>query len=264
MSQQAPTQENFKMKLGTLRSEIELTLHTYHAVRVWRGGQPTRTPGYTVPSMSIFFSITNLLKLSSARDNPYADWWILQLEEKMDAAEIEMREYDSALEKLISNASVQLSVSDNLNQQPYTTPIFCASHLGFKGVYLLEAYDQLARKVLLANHIARLSRSDMEGYLDKGAHMLRSVFHLALQYKNTGVTRDDMAAKNARYAAAVERMGLPPQDILEGTRRSEYAPPINKNKEEDTDEDNADTIESWPETEKTSNEDSAAINKTNE
>jgi len=35
-----------------------------------------------------------------------------------------------------------------------------------------------------------------------------------------------MAANNARALAAMEKFGLPPMDILEGHRRSQFAPPI--------------------------------------
>lgn len=225
MSQQQPA-ESFKMNLGSLRSSIELKLHTYHAVRIWQGGQPTGKPGYTVPSMQAFFGKTNEIKMGSQRDNPYADWWMIQIEEKLNTSKHEMQELSGLLDKLIKNIPEQMSVSENLNQKPYITPLYCANHMAFQAVYLLEAYDSMARKVLLANHLGLLSRTDMEGFLDQGAHMLRSLYHTALSYKNAGVTRDDMAAKNARAAAAVEKLGMPPQDILEGTRRSDFAPTI--------------------------------------
>ncbi|MNY80640.1 hypothetical protein D3C86_2217830 [compost metagenome] len=35
-----------------------------------------------------------------------------------------------------------------------------------------------------------------------------------------------MAASNARALAAIDKLGLPPMDILEGHRRSQFAPPI--------------------------------------
>lgn len=236
MSQQQPTAERYKFNLGSLRSEIELTLHTYHAVRVWQGGQPTGKEGYTVPGMQMFFSVTNLIKMSSARDNPYADWWMIRIEEKLDDAQQEMSELSTMLDKLIAVVPEQISITDNLNQKPFSTPLFCNSHMGFRAVFLLEAYDALARKILLANHVGLLSRRDLEGFLDQGAHLLRSLFGLALTYRNAGVTRDDMRAKNARASKAVELLGMPPADILDGTRRSDFAPNIIRNAS-DNDED---------------------------
>jgi len=59
-----------------------------------------------------------------------------------------------------------------------------------------------------------------------GGSLLRSLFGQAQRYRHAGVTRNDMAANNARALAAVEKYGLPPLDILEGHRRSQFAPPI--------------------------------------
>jgi integrating conjugative element protein (TIGR03761 family) len=66
----------------------------------------------------------------------------------------------------------------------------------------------------------------METWIDSGAHLLRSLYGLAQRYRLAAVTRDDMAAKNARAHEAIDRFSLPPQDILDGTRRSQFAPPI--------------------------------------
>ncbi|MCM3011726.1 AcaB family transcriptional regulator, partial [Bacillus subtilis] len=57
-------------------------------------------------------------------------------------------------------------------------------------------------------------------------HSLRSLFSLAQQYRYSGCTRDDFASKNAAARAALEKYGELPQDVLEGTRRSKFAPPI--------------------------------------
>src|SRR5690606_32347558 len=65
-----------------------------------------------------------------------------------------------------------------------------------------------------------------ERWLNDGAHALRSLFSLAQQYRYSGTTRDDFAAKNAAARAALEKFGELPQDVLEGTRRSRFAPPI--------------------------------------
>jgi hypothetical protein len=57
---------------------------------------------------------------------------------------------------------------------------------------------------------------------------LRSLFSLAQQFRYSGTTRDDFAAKNAAARAAMEKLGELPQDVLEGTRRSRFAPPISR------------------------------------
>jgi integrating conjugative element protein (TIGR03761 family) len=117
-------------------------------------------------------------------------------------------------------------VGDNLNVRPISLPLFVNSQLGFLAVYLLAQYDELARRLLLAHHTALIDRRTLERWLDEGAHLLRSTFTLAQQYRYSGTQRDDFAANNAAARAAREKYGEMPTDVLEGTRRSRYAPPI--------------------------------------
>ncbi|MGQ5281997.1 AcaB family transcriptional regulator, partial [Xanthomonas arboricola pv. corylina] len=49
---------------------------------------------------------------------------------------------------------------------------------------------------------------------------------LYVQYRYSGCTRDDFAAKNAAARVAMDKFGELPQDVLEGTRRSKFSPPI--------------------------------------
>src|SRR5690606_935945 len=116
----------------------------------------------------------------------------------------------------------------NMNVQPVKLPLFVNAQLGFMAVYLLADYDDLARRLILAHHTALIDRSTLERWLNDGGHALRSLFSRAQQYKYSGTKRDDFAAKNAVARAALEKFGELPPDVLEGTRRSRFAPPINR------------------------------------
>jgi len=222
--------DDYQVNLGSLRSEVTITLHTYHAFRIWNGvrrpdeQEEARFRG--IPGMQNYFAITNLIKLASGRDDPFADWWMIKLEERIEAARARIDKFSRELVDVMKRVPSQISISDNLNQAPVTLPLYVGSHLGFHGVYLLTTYDELVRKVLLANHTGLLGRLDMESYIDLAAHELRSLIELANRFRNTGASRDDMAANNARAREAVEKLGLPPEDILQGNRRSEFAPRI--------------------------------------
>lgn len=113
-----------------------------------------------------------------------------------------------------------------MNVQPVRLPLFVNAQLGFLAVYLLADYDDLARKLVLAHHTALIDRSTLERWLNEGAHALRSLFSLAQQFRYSGCTRGDFAAKNAAARAAIEKLGELPLDVLEGILRSRYAPPI--------------------------------------
>jgi integrating conjugative element protein (TIGR03761 family) len=217
--------DHYQLNLGSLRSSITLTLHTHHAARIWQG-RAAREGVRSIMGMAGYISVTNLIKQAAAQDDPYADWAMLQLEEKLMQAKAGMVALTQQLDRVKQDLPTQIDIGDNLNIHPVTLPLYIGSQLGFLAVYLLTDYDTLVRRTLLAHHTALIGRADMETWIDSGAHLLRSLFGLAQRYRLAGVTRDDMAAKNARAHEAIDKFGLPPQDILEGTRRSRFAPPI--------------------------------------
>ncbi len=214
-----------QLNLGSLRSAMSLTLHTHHASRIWHGRTASEgKPG--IIGLNGFVSIMTRLKRGSEQDDPYSDFWMLRIEEKIGLTKEQLQGLREQVEQALADVPPALSLGDNLNVQPVKLPLFVSSQLGFMAVYLLADYDELARRLILAHHTALIDRTTLEHWLDGGAHALRSLFSLAQQYRYSGATRDDFAANNAVARAAREKFGELPQDVLEGTRRSRFAPPI--------------------------------------
>lgn len=217
--------EPLQLNLGALRSEMALTLHTHHASRIWHGRSPAEgRPG--IIGLNGFISIMNKLKRGTEQDDPYSDWWMLRIEEKITDTKTRLQEVREQVDQALADVPSALSLGENLNVQPVRLPLYVSSQLGFMAVYLLADYDDLARRLILAHHTALIDRGMMERWLNDGAHALRSLFSLAQQYKYSGAQRNDFAANNAVARAAREKFGELPQDVLEGTRRSRFAPPL--------------------------------------
>jgi len=216
---------NFQLNLGALRSSMKLTLHTHHATRLWHGrsandGKPL------IIGLNAYLSITNRMIRGAAQDDPYSDMWMIRIEEKIDSIKARFQHIRDLLDEVFKDIPPNLSIGENLNLQPVSLPIFANSPLGFLAIYLIAEYDDIVRRLLLALHIALIDRTALDAWLDEGAHELRSLFSLVLYYQYSGTRRDDYAANNAAARAALEKYGKLPQDVLEGTRRSRYAPPI--------------------------------------
>lgn len=214
-----------KNTLGALRSSISLTLHTFHAARIWRG-RASAAGMRPIMGMAGYISTTNQLKLAAAADDPYADWAILQLEERIQQARAALAELSQQLNQLQQSLPGQIHIGENLNLHPVTLPLFIGSQLGFLGVYLLTDYDVLARRALLAHHTALIGQGEMARILDSGAHQLRGLFAQAQRSKLSGLNREDFRADHAQAQAARQRLGPLPAEILSGERRSQYAPAI--------------------------------------
>lgn len=217
--------DHYQLNLGSLRSTITLTLHTHHAARLWQG-RAAREGVHPIMGMAGYISTTNLMKQACSNDDPYADWAMLQLEEKLQQAKLGMETLSQQMEQLRERLPQQIDVGDNLNIQPVTLPLFIGSQLGFLATYLLTDYDTVVRHVLLAHHTALLSRIEMEQRIDAGAHLLRSLFGLAQRFKVAGITRKELAAKTAHAQDVIQRFGEVPEEVFSGQRRSSFAPPL--------------------------------------
>lgn len=215
----------FHLNLGPLRSAMSLTLHTHHAARVWHG-RPAREGKNGIIGLSGFVALMNKIKRMAEQDDPYADHWMIQIQEKLESSKSELEVFKTRLDQSMSALPVALHVGENVNVHPVTLPVFINSPFGFLAAYLLIAYDDIVRRLLLAHHTALMGRRDMELWINAGGKVLRSLFGLAQRYKVSGVTRDDFISNNALAREAREKFGELPADVLEGTRRSEYAPPI--------------------------------------
>ncbi|WP_275629551.1 PFL_4669 family integrating conjugative element protein [Pseudomonas sp. 273] len=217
--------DTLQLNLGSLRAPMSLTLHTHHASRVWHGRAPAEgRPG--IVGLNGFIAVMNKMKRGAEQDDPYSDWWMLRIEEKLTQTKETLQALREQIDLALADIPSAISLGENLNIQPVRLQLFVNAQLGFVAIYLLADYDNLARKLILAHHTALIDRSTLERWLNEGAHALRSLFSLAQQYRFSGCTRDDFAAKNAAARAAIEKFGELPQDVLEGVRRSRYAPPI--------------------------------------
>lgn len=211
--------------LGSLRSTMTLTLHTHHATRIWTG-RAAREGRPAILGLSGFLSIMHQLKHAAERDDPYADWWLLQVEEKIADTRTLLDNLRQQVEQVLASAPAALTLGDNGNLQPVQVPLFINAQLGFLAVYLLADYDALARRLILAHHTALIDRRTLERWLNSGGHALRSLFAMTRPYRPSGVTRADFATDNARARAAQDRLGEPPMAVLQGHHRSRFAPPL--------------------------------------
>ena len=203
--------EPLQLNLGSLRSAMSLTLHTHHASRIWHGRAPAEgRPG--IIGLNGYISVMNKMKRGAEQDDPYSDWWMLRIEDKLTQTKAGLQALREQVDQALADVPPALSLGENMNVQPVKLPLFVNAQLGFMAVYLLADYDDLARKLILAHHTALIDRSTLERWLNDGAHALRSLFSLAQQYRYSGATRDDFASKNA----VVTRGGWLPVSLNSG------------------------------------------------
>lgn len=227
----------YNQDLGALRSDITLTLHSQYALKLWHGRPILRDERNDnilkapIPSMPNCLAILSQIQKDAANDDPYADWCLIQFEEKVLKHTDEMK---SLVIKLIDvyqdRLPENIDISRCANISPVTLPIFVNSQLGYKLIYLLSEFDILARSIMTACHIALMSRPESHEWLEAGAKLLRQCFGIINSYRYSGITRQDVRENNSRYQEVVQRFKLTlPDDVLSGKRRAMFAPMIRTN-----------------------------------
>lgn len=115
--------ESIQLNLGALRSTMKLTLHTHHAARIWHGRQASEGKNGII-GLSGFVGIMNKMKRGAEQDDPYSDWWMIRIEEKLAASKVSLGNIREQLDQLMADLPQALSIGDNLNIQPVTLPLF--------------------------------------------------------------------------------------------------------------------------------------------
>ncbi|WP_157383920.1 PFL_4669 family integrating conjugative element protein [Pseudomonas asplenii] len=212
-------------QIGPLRSAMQLTLHTRQAARVWQG-RPATDDKASIMGFVGFVGLVGRICHDAERDDPYADFWLIRIEDKLQRCKAEFANIQLEVDLLMSEIPSAISAEENFSIRPVSVPMFIGSQLGFLALYLLITFDDIVRRLQHARHVALIARKGMESRIDGASHVLRSLFGLAQQYKFARVTRTDFAADNDRARAAREAFGELPLDVLEGRRRAEFAPQI--------------------------------------
>lgn len=233
--------------MGSLRSKVNLTLHTYHATRAWWGRGVESGKAQIIGMRQLLFLIGRIQQ-DAARDDPYADLWLLEVEQKLEETRKQLDTFSQDAERMLEMIPRELTIEENVNQKPFVTPVYTGGQLGWLAIRLLIDFDRYVRNILLAAHVALLNRDDKEALLRQANHLIRSLCTAPQRYPGySGITRDDLAANNARARDVIAQRGVLPEDIARGTKRSQYAPMIRPSQAQDQGEpemDEPDTVTS--------------------
>lgn len=213
---------------GTLRGDACLVIQTRQAQRLVYGRkQSGEQPG--IIGLVRFGMLMKRIWVSAMLDDPYADWFLLQVDDTLEAGRVEIQQSNTRIDELLcSTRGVEIAVAHSL--KPARVPLQFANPYGYMGAYLVGDYDELVCAVLTARHVGLLGRDSAEQMLHRGGRLIRRAFLLPTQWKHCAVDRTDLQQNNQRAQAARTAMGELPQEILNGTHRARHAPEIRQSK----------------------------------
>jgi len=207
---------------GALQGEIWLTLQTRQAQQLIRGRSATPDKP-TIIGLIGFADRLRLIWQAARGDDPYADWWLIQVHEAIarTASAIHRRHVELDQQRAQMTA---LAVSLAVSERPYRVQLQFANPYAYRGAQLLADYDRLVCTALTARHIGLLDGQACGNLQSACARKLRAVFMLPQRYRFLKIDRAAVRTHTGSSHAARQAMGEVPADILSGERQAPLVP----------------------------------------
>ncbi len=209
---------------GGLRSETRMTIQTRQAQKIVVGRRRGKDVQPIIGLLD-FGRRMKLLWLSAQADDPYADWYLLRIEESINGAKTVIVEKKQWLDEVL-NAMEGFDVGRAHSLEPIQVSIVFQNPYGYMGAYLVSDYDALCCSVFTASHIGLIDRKMANSIMSAAGKSIRRTFDIVAKWKFTGVTRKDIQVKNPSGIRAIETYGECPEPVLAKTKRANISPEI--------------------------------------
>ncbi|EBD6544486.1 TIGR03761 family integrating conjugative element protein [Salmonella enterica] len=231
--------DNTRLRSGALRSSLTIELHTRYAIQLWQGREGhekqrgekknrKRNHKWRIIGMPFFLHLVTVINEASRRDDPFADERMLVLENLFARGDALVKSMVEELDGILHNLPRQISLSSVCSVSPVNIGVFSSTPVGYRCVWLLVGFDQLAMQASQAWHYGLISHTQREKYLNAAGAAVRRVFGVALGFRKTGVTRLDIVNNTPLAQEAGRLMGKVSEDVLWGRKRSSWSPPVSR------------------------------------
>lgn len=209
-------------RVGRLTGEAWLEIHTDQAQRLIRG-RVRKGSKPAITGLLGFASQMNILWQAAADDDPYADWWLVRVEEAIAAVQTFLASQRVQVDSVALD-TFRFRVGISHSRRPQTLMLQFATPHAYRAAQLLGEYDALVCQCLTLKHVGACPSGQMGDLIALGAHRLRGVFSLPQGYRVFAINRTDVQHNTQRAQQASAQLGELPTDILSGERAASHAP----------------------------------------
>lgn len=212
-------------------------IHTMHAARLFMGREVK--PGDSGYSMTGGRRVASALKSiwhDSSSDNPYADYILILVDDRMDQIRREIDKRITVMQKQFSNLEQQgMRFHVLRNPKPYVVPLGFKSPYGYAVMMIINRYDYYVRMV--RSLVSKSLLTDKAGHdqILEITRQCRSIFEEAVRLQRIlskqqlkGLSRsdflptaDDLAKK--RVIAIVALLGELPREVFAGQIKPKHS-----------------------------------------
>jgi integrating conjugative element protein (TIGR03761 family) len=207
---------------GALRGQVWLTVQTRQAQRLSRGRNGTAGKPAIIGLVG-FADRLRVIWQAARNDDPYADWWLIQVHEALDRVRDLIRTEQTALNARLNQlTALEVAVAESL--KPYRVALRFANPYAYRGAQLIAEYDTFVRTLLTAHHVGLLPGASMEALLNGCARKIRGAFAIPQGYHFLGIDRAALKQGTAKANRARQLMGEVPEAVLNGTEQAPLMP----------------------------------------
>lgn len=222
----APSEENHKahsdFAVGSLRGEVWLTVQSYQAQSLLWGRRASEDKPAIIGLVGFADRLKTLWQ-AVRQDDPYADWWLIKVEEGIGVCRMQLRQLCEQVKSLLAfNDCFDISVAQS--RQPQRVSLQFANPYAFRAAQMLAEYDQLVCMVMTLRHLGVEIPLSLDEHFKGSGRWLRRVFALPQDYHVFDVDRCAILQDTQRAQKARERMDAVPQEILAGDRLPSLRP----------------------------------------
>lgn len=169
-------------RVGSLRSDIEVELHTIPAIQIWNGRKKSDDK-HQIQSMTKAISFLRLIETAQKINNHGANLKLIEINNQIDIIKNLLQEQNNEIEQILNKVPPGFKISDAISIKPVKLNLFINVPSGYQLVFLLCKFDVYVRKVQLAKHISLISGNDASDKQNAIAHAMRSLITNITRFK---------------------------------------------------------------------------------
>ena len=209
------------MTPGALRGDVRLVLQTRHAQRLLQG-RPQATDRPAIRGLMGFADRSRVVWQAAQADDPYADWYLLKIEVRLQQSGKTLRLLASQIAEVAGRSSLEWSAGES--SKPVRVQLRFATPYAYRGSHLLGEFDRLARTLLTSRFLGAIGAGEADTLLARGGRAVRSAFDSANGYQRFDIDRDAVLAGTPQALQALAAMGELPTEVLAERRLAELRP----------------------------------------
>lgn len=207
---------------GALHGEVWLSIQTYQAQSLIRGRRGAEGKPAIIGLVGFAQRLKHLWQ-AIRFDDPFADWWLIRVEESIADARLQLHRLQEQLQAiLVSGESFEFTFAQS--SRPQRVSLQFANPYAFRAAHMLADYDRMMCTWMTARHLGMALPSEIAEQVGASGRWVRRVFALPLGYHCLEVSRRDVHQGTVQAEQARERMGDLPREVLLGERLPSLRP----------------------------------------